>query len=246
VSILKQENWDSVVAPGVPSGWNNDANLKTSSAVFSSSPNSLALSSGASSGVPAYCTWGTADGAGGNVVVQALVQYGNSTANWWGVCARGSATQLNNTTTSQYVGWLADHPSGLSPKARARISVVQAGTETVLGTTDDTSIGLSLNAWYLVQLTCNGTSLQLAIQRQSDGYWLSSGSLWVPGATPAVTVLDSTLSGSGYAAVAAKQGAASQGLYTDNFELDSITAPTWPRIDQYITPYRPPNTQFWN
>jgi hypothetical protein len=246
MSVLKTENWDGVTAPGIPSGWNNDANLVTSAAVFNSSPNSLSLKGTASAGVPAYCTWGTADGVGGNVVVQALCQFGSNHANWWGVAARGNMAQLNNTSTSQYVGWLAIWPNypGTSPKIKASISLVQAGVETVLATISG-GAPPATGAWHLIRLTCNGPSLQLAVQRQSDGFWLNSSATFVSGFMVAVSTTDSTLSGSGTAGVVAQQGDVSQALYSDDWELDSLPPPTWPYLGGYLVPHRPDNREFW-
>jgi hypothetical protein len=228
MSVIKAENWDGVTAPAVPTGWNVSANLATATGTVISAPNALALASGAGA-ADNYATWGTADTSSGNVSVYALFYFttlvggGPGFGNRCGVAARGSTSSLNSSATTQYVGWLTTDTASAS-KGQLSISKFTSGTE--FGLSAGVSLAGANNVqaatWYLVRLDLNGSSLILSCQRQTDGYWCNSSGVFAAAAAAAVSITDTSITGSGYAGLAMNQGAVSQGLYSDNWELDTL------------------------
>ena len=102
-TTIKTEAWDGVSAPSLPAGWNAAADYVTATAHYRSSPNELLLSNSAGSGANYYATWGTADGVSGQVQVSATVRFGAAAAgNQIGLTARGTASTLDSSSTTQY------------------------------------------------------------------------------------------------------------------------------------------------
>jgi len=246
MSILHAENFDGVVAPAIPSGWNVDPNYATETAVFRSSPNGLQIPSSAAFGSDFYATWGTADGSAGNITVSCYVNPGGTRGIFGGVTARGSASTLDSSMSSQYVCWLTSDPAwpSLTPRSQFTIGLIQSGSLTTLASWGSSTQGnFTSGAWFQVVLTCNGSSLSAQCIRDSDGEYLQSNMGF--SATPAtLTASDSTLSGSGYAGIISQINFA-ETITFDDWELDSLASVLWPYMRQYQVPYRPPNTQFW-
>lgn len=222
MAILKYESWDSVTAPAVPGGWNLStpgSSLVTTTTAGTISPTSSPnmLESVSAAGAYGLATWGTADGVSGNVTVQSNIAWiGVGTKAKAGVMARGSASTLNFSTTSQYLAYC-------DPTANiASISKVISGVLTDLFTATITGL-LATDAWYQFSFTPNGTSLSFYVLRLSDSKWLTSSG-WVAGSPVAVTSgTDSSLSGSGYAGLLGDDGGTT--IVFDDFYLTSVIDP---------------------
>jgi hypothetical protein len=224
---IKTELWDGVTAPAIPSGWNVDANFSTSSGFTPvSSPNVLLLASGATTATNFYATWGTADGNSGYVTVSGYVQFGVGNKERLGVTARGSASTLNNSSTSFYACYLSLNPNFPALNSLVQIVKIVNGTETslVAGTTVLGS-RFTTGAWYQVIFSLNGPTLSCQVVRVSDGFYLQTSNAFGAGAATYLTVTDATIGGSGYAGYFANQGTATSNLIADDWQLDSIVVP---------------------
>jgi len=87
---------------------------------------------------------------------------------------------------------------------------------------------VTATTWYEVTLTCLGSVLTLAVQRQSDGDWLNSSGTWVPSAASAITYTDaSPITGAGYSGIYGQQGTTGGGgnWYSDDWSLSATSAP---------------------
>ena len=204
------QNWDSVTAPSAAfPGWVLDPAITTTTTPYAttpfSSPNVLTCST---TGAWKYATYQTADGNNGDVTVTGTFAQDEHffptppyTGFWgWAVFARGSSSTLSGTTT-QYEGRIT------FDSQVAAIYADVGGVQTELGWT---SFQITRGIMHQMSLQVVGhspASLQLSVQRMSDGFWLDSVGLWF--ATPAVAVstTDSSITGSGYAGL---------GLYTNS------------------------------
>ena len=194
---IAAQSWDLVTPPAIPAGWTVDSPIATTtqtggvaSITPTSSPNMLALlASGTNSHY--FATYGTTDGNGGNVTVQANFNAPSVTNNHtWGLTARGSASALNVTSTTFY--WLQFS----AYRGEMLIYKMVSGTQTSLATLS--SITISVPVWYTLYLTCTGSTISGSVQRASDGYWLASSGSWMAGVTTAISVTDTSITGSGY------------------------------------------------
>jgi hypothetical protein len=224
VSLIHAEDFDSLTPPAMPLDWNVGTGFTSTTVIDSvtptTSPNEVKWVD--STNGTYYATWGTAtDGNGGNCVVQCDVNTFGATSTdlRLGVTARGSASTLTSST-SNYAAWL-DYDSLL-----VGISKQISGTETTLASH---SVSLASPGWYTLIFTLSGTSLQLEVQRQSDGYWLNSSGTFVSGQTTALTVTDSTLGSAGYAGVFAEQFGAGMTGFFDTWSFSTVgIAPSQP------------------
>jgi hypothetical protein len=239
MSVLKQETWDGVTAPAMPAGW-NATGFATSAASPFSGVNALAYQ--VTSAGTYYCTWGTADTSGGNVIVSGYfnLSAGANKSFRWGLTARGSAATLSGST-SQYVAWIDWGSTAVG------ISRIVSGSETVLASLNPSLLQSTGGSWTYAYFVLNGTALSLALQRASDSFWLSSGGSWnilSSGQPSCLSVTDGSLAGPGYAGVYAVQTSASYAAYHDSWELDSILPNSpLPRIIMVNVPFQcfPPN-----
>jgi len=197
-NLIHYENWDGVTAPAIPSGWTAASQLVTSSSPTGgitplSSPNVLQFQS---LNTPTHyaATYGTADNATGNVLVEAsfaaaaVAVLGQT----FGVFARGSAYPLLPGSSSYY--WAT-----LSPSAMAcSLFAVVGGTQTPIGAV---ALGASLSAgaWYQLQLSCQGSTIAVTVVRASDGYYLNSSGTFQLAPAVAIAQTDHSIFGSGYA-----------------------------------------------
>jgi hypothetical protein len=220
VALTYTQNWDGVTPPAIPAGWNVDTDFATlaPNSNWVSSPNTLKLADAHTINVPAYATYATVDGNGGNVIVSAYFEFNGTNACQWGVAARGTGSTLDNSTTSQYVCWLQLNPGFPTLSTRVRISKVIAGTETPIASfvsTDQVAIGF----FYQVVFIANGTSLEAQVIRYADGYSLQPSGLFAPQAASCLITTDGSLSSAGYTGIVAQQGATNSSLQTDNFAV---------------------------
>jgi hypothetical protein len=213
-SLIHYENWDGVSAPAVPAGWTVSSPLVTSSSPTGgisplSPPNVLAAAAtGTNTEYPA--TYDIADSANGNVNVYASFNAASTTNNQtFGVFARGSAYPIVLGSSSFY--W-----AQLSPNASAcRLYAVVSGTETLLASVSLSS-PLSDVDWYELQLSCQNNVIAVIVTNQGTGNTLNSSGNFVSGPTQiAISVTDSSVSGSGYAGLTLQSR--SDNAYTDEW-----------------------------
>jgi len=213
-SLIHYEGWDGVSAPSIPSGWTVSSPLVTAGAPYPSgispltSPNWLKCSSsGTNTHYPA--TWDVADPANGNVLVYAsFIAYTTTNNQTFGVFARGSAYPLFIGSSSYY--W-----AQLSPEnSVCQLYAVVGGTQTSIGSV---SLGTALSdqAWYQLQLNCQGSTIAVVVVRASDGYYLNSSGSFQSGSAVAITATDTSVTGSGYAGLTLQSH--SDGSYTDEW-----------------------------
>jgi hypothetical protein len=243
VALLHYENWDGVTAPAIPSGWTmSSTNLATSSTPSgvtpTSSPNVLALASAATINTWFTGTYDTLDGNSGNVIVQANIAWGATitSVSQWSLFCRCGDTTANYSSSTLYYGWVND-PSGPpsigSSGNQIGISKIVGGTATQL--INLTGLTFTSGTWYTLFFTANGTQLSLAMQRISDGYWLNSAGSWIPSQATAVAISDSSVTGQGYAGLAAVQTTTADLLYSDDWYLYTIPSAYPPR--PLVVPY---------
>jgi len=221
MSIITSQNWDGVTPPAIPSGWTVSAGLVTTSSGQTSPPNSLGSSSPTFSGTTA-AMWGTLDSNSGNVAVQSSLYLGaDGSANRWGLFARADKTPLSGSSMF-YALWLANLASPSSPTLS--ISLTDHGIESALNGATVPIGGPITGGWYTAFLVISGSTLTGSLQRQSDGAWLTSNGTWGTSQANAISVLDSSLSGSGYAGVLLN-GTLAGTMYSDDFVLSTAPNP---------------------
>jgi hypothetical protein len=240
MSLIHSENFDGLTPPALPSGWNFGTGYVSTALELgvtpTSSPNMLA--NPPASTTTYFGTYATADTNSGNVIVQANVNFFSAASPGprVGLTARGTASTLNLSSTSNYSAWI-DFNAG-----SAGISKIVSGTETTLG-----SVSTTFSAtWYTVIFTLNGTSLELAVQRVSDGYWLSASSGFQPIMVTAQYVTNSVLTSAGYAGVVVEQASTTGSTaFWDDWSFTAITAasipPNRPVIVQIPAAFLPAN-----
>jgi hypothetical protein len=216
---IATQNWDSVTAPALPSGWNfSTASLVTTSSLSggltpTSSPNVLELAAFGTSAAQ-LATFATTDGNSGNVTVQAnfAVHDGSSVTSTVGLFARSSSATPSLPSSSLYLATI-DFANG-----NVTLAAYVSGLPTTLKSIATTAPGY--DAWYQLTLSCAQTAISVAVQRLSDSDWLNSTGTFQPAAASAINVSDSSISGSGYSglSLAAKTSTA----YTDNWSLNGI------------------------
>ncbi len=224
MAILKSENWDSVASPSIPAGWTVDAVFTTDSPIAPvtpiSNPNTLYLTPDGTTD-NFFATWGTPDGSGGDVSVQASFNANTSTGvTLYGVAARGSATPLDFSSVSYYRGTL-NLASGT-----INIDKVVSGIVTNLSSLPFGPGFLFPQVWYQIILTISGTTLSIAAQRLSDNNWVHKvgvTAVFQPGQVVADSIIDGSITGSGYSGINCRQsGGASDPVYSDDFLFESI------------------------
>jgi hypothetical protein len=220
---IATQNWDGVVAPAIPAGWTVDSPIVTTTQTGgvagitpTSSPNMLALlASGTNSHY--FATYGTTDGNGGNVIVQANFNSPSVTNNHtWGLTARGSASALNVTSTTFY--WLQFSAF----RAEAILYKMISGAQTQIAILS--GITIVVPDWYTVYLACNGSTISGSVQRASDGYWLAGSGSWTAGSGPALFAPDTSITGSGYSGLTLQ--ARSDDAVSDDWALSAAAPPS--------------------
>lgn len=236
MALEKYESWNSAVPPALPSGWNGSANFST----VSGSPyggNSLFLA-GSATGSNNYLTWGTSAPAECYCYANVYIGAVGALQDQWGITARGSASTLNDVGTSQYVAWFVDNSNTV------KISKIIAGAETVLATLAMVDTFASAT-WYRLGFWVVSTSLGVYIYRLSDGYALNTSGSFTAVDTNCLTVTDSTLTGSGYYGVVAKQSAINRLMYSDEFYLTSNQSFVFPPRNYQRNPDRNHRPRYW-
>jgi hypothetical protein len=229
------QNWDSVVAPAVPSDWVVDPAITTTTTPFGtspfSSPNVLTCST---TGAYKYATYQTRDSNNGDVTVTGTFAHyqhpptAPTYTGYWGfsVFARGNSSTLAPETT-QYEGRIT-----LDSGVAAIYSNI-GSVDLELGWAD---ISILQGTWYQMSLQLAGTALNLSVQRMSDGYSLNSAGSFVSGQTTAVSVTDSSITGAGYAGIALYT--ASSAVFADDFILANYPPAAFDVLPGIMTPRR--------
>ena len=169
-----------------------------------------------------FLTWQTPDGNSGNVSATAWFWFDNSfgfgTPPRFGVCFRGSASTLNNTSTDFYAAEVSANDYSIGAWS-ITLYKVSSGTWTTIGGLSGMTSNVSAG-WFGLTPSGNGSTISASLVRGSDGYYLNSSGSWVSGARNCLSVTDSAYSGSGYSGIYSKVGA--NVLYTDDFALDAL------------------------
>lgn len=240
MATIKSENFDSATPPAAPAGWSFNGALETSTTVKRSGANACHLVE--ATAVGAYgATWSTQDGQGGRVKVSCYFRCGTigGFGNQCRVFARVASSVLSSNS---YWAEIALDPDGYD---QASIAKTVSGAPTYLANINAGGFGyFQASVWFLVELTCDGTNLSMRVQRDSDSKWLDSGGTWQSSSAFCCTTTDSAITGQGYSGLALSNGATSQGMYADDWLLESLDANLSPYSRTY-KPYRPPNTQYW-
>ena len=217
-STITSQNWDSVTAPALPTGWTYDANYTTDTAFSVSSPNSLKFT-GATGGRTAY--YSTQDANSGNVQISAKMTT-NATGGSMRLFCRATATPTGTSGTYYYVNITVG--SGLTFNRR----VVGAGTVlvTALG-----AAAFAINTTYYVQLITNGTLMTVNVQRVSDSNWLTSAGAWQAGVTSCVSITNTGIAAAvGWAGVAVSTGLTTNVINFDDVLFESLASAVLPPL----------------
>jgi hypothetical protein len=219
---IATQNWDGVTAPAQPSGWNySSASLITTSSLSAgisptSNPNVLELAATATN-ASSFATYATADGNGGNVAAQAnfaVTSFGHTCSG--GLIVRASTAAIVQNSSTFYWAILDLF------NAQVTLCAVVAGSLTTLATVGTSSLAAGM--WYGMALACSGTAISVTVQRLSDSTWMNQSGTFQPSVANAITVTDSSITGSGYSglSLAAKIDTA----YTDEWALSGAVCLT--------------------
>ena len=215
--VKKSENWDGVMAPALPLGWQADPGFQTSNAVARSGANSLRFFY---PGYTGYIYWtGTADGFGGNAQVTADFYFGAAVYDQeWLILTRYDPVGKNGYA-------LLASPPGAAYDG-VGLYRVQNGVYTQIS--PQGAVGqLVPGNWYTLQLATSGSIIIAKLRRVSDGYWYNQLAGWVPYQVNCVQGTDSAITSAGYAALAATQSASeNMPLYSDNFLFEDLRPDT--------------------
>ena len=214
------QDWDSTVAPALPGTWNYAGGvLVTASSLGgglspTSSPNVLAIVSAGLTTPQQWAAYPLADTNAGNVSLQAnFAGTGNSS----GLLFCRSNQSPPGSGAFYYSGGVS-LVTGL-----VSIAVATGGAPSTL--TSLTSASLTSDAWYVLFLAAINSALTFSLQRMSDSEWLNPSGSFQSTQVAALTVSDSTISGSGYFGVALAAKSASS--YTDDFSESEPSPITW-------------------
>jgi hypothetical protein len=193
-ALIKSENWDSVTAPAIPTGWNVVGVVTTTTgATPISSPNMIATPS---SGSGIYtATWGTPDDNAGNCSVTGTGQFSSvisESGSNFAVFARANSSTVTYGTSTFYEFCVSGNDGAFE------INVFNGAIESNLV---DLPVFFVADVWYKISAYLNGSSLSCTVQRLSDNFWLNmaSGSFESDTSDTIVTVTDTEIIGAGYA-----------------------------------------------
>jgi hypothetical protein len=225
MGIIKDETFDSVTAPALPSGWSFDARFTTSGSLGvgespTSSPNLLLLTPTTAT-TTAFGCWQTLDGNNGDVIVQSNINVVAvaSSVSQVGVFARSDTTSpAISPGHSFYLGRLDYRAPALTLTAVVNGVSSNIGSVTILD-------ALSEPQWYSILLTCSGTTISLALQYVS-GQWLNASGRFQVGQVTAISGTESSISGQGYAGLTAASNTLTDYCLFDDWVLSGGSSPT--------------------
>jgi hypothetical protein len=232
------QNWDSVIAPTIPTNWTVGADIVTTSTLTggmtpTSAPNVLTKQSQLISSTPEFAIYGTADSAAGNLTVQANFGAGTLGAiDLGGLVARSSSlSNLLGAGASYY--WVE---LGLSGGTLQLFSVVNGTPMSLAGVS---AIPTSAAIWYQLAATFAGSTITITCQNLSNGGWLTSSGTFVSSPTAAISTSDNSISGAGYFGLSITSKAGT--VYSDDFaETESIAPLSTPYPWNYPRPFQRP------
>ena len=215
------QDWDSTVAPALPGTWNYTPGGILVAATSlggglspTSSPNVLAIVSAGLTTPQQWAAYPLTDTNAGNVSLQAnFAGTGNSS----GLLFCRSNQSPPGSGAFYYSGGVS-LVTGL-----VSIAVATGGAPSTL--TSLTSASLASDAWYTLFLSAINSVLTFSLQRMADSEWLNPSGSFQATQVAALTVSDSTISGSGYFGVALAAKSASS--YTDDFSESEPSPITW-------------------
>lgn len=229
-NTIKSENWDGVTAPALPTGWSSNfanSGLVTDSLVSFSAPNSLLYTPGGSNATQVLI-WQTADSSNGSVQVSALFESDSNPSQQANMFLVARWQPAQTTIASSSTAYFAEIIlNGGGNTGCSIISQVSGSGSFVAGPSFPSAFTGGI--WYYMQLICQGTSIQLRIQRQDNDQWLNASGIWVTDATGQTfvfTITDSTITGAGYAGVGFFSPGSNGTLQrTDNFLFENLGGP---------------------
>jgi hypothetical protein len=222
MSVLKAEGFDTPTPPTFASGWNlYGSGWVTRHSPFpsgisaTSSPNVVWLPG---AGVGLYtATWGTADGVGGLAVASCDIEPQSvGTVGRAGITGGGTASTLDGSS-SYYATWV-NFDTGL-----LELVLVVAGSDSVLASL--LPFPTVITGHNRIYLQLNSPTLAVSVFSYSLSQWLNASGGFQSGQTTAITYTDSTLSGSGYWGLAAKDVGGGINCAWDTWELDPLAGP---------------------
>jgi hypothetical protein len=211
MTTIKSENFDSVTAPALPTGWSFDAANATIAAGYSS-PNALRCTADGSARL-AFTT--ANDGNGGDAVVEMLWKTTSASGN----TSIGLLGRVTNTGSlaAYHLGY--DTVSGTAKLFRwVGAAATQIGVSVGGG-------AAALNGWYRSRLSTVGTTITGYVQRISDGYWLNTSGTWQEAQTHFQQVTDANVAGVGVSGIRFSQGGGGT-VVVDDFLLKNTLAGT--------------------
>jgi hypothetical protein len=231
------ENWDSVTAPAVPAGWNNDAGMVTSTSQSNTAPNSLALTSG-TAGVVYYATYATADPGNGMTLDYTAFVFVDTSASTGlyrvGPTFRCSSATMNNTSTSCY--WVNVAFNNAFTGNRIRFSKIVNGTVTDLSEVANTDLSFNRGTWYSIRTLCYGSdTFNVTLTRITDGYTMNTAGVFGLSSTPVFSSLvASDIASGAYFGLAAAGANTASKLFMDSLGANAsgavVTPPPKPKI----------------
>ena len=218
MASITSQNWDA--SASLPAGWSATTGLAVVTGInFVSGSRSLSTNSSQGSGT-FFATYTTADSNGGDCVATSAL-FLNATSQSWGLFGRSSANPPNLTSAFFY-DLRVEYDSG-SSSWKLSLYKTSSGTPTLI--TSVTIGTFSVLAWYTLTFDLSGTTLVGKLQRQSDGYWLTSGGSWQSSAASAIATTDSGSTSSGYWGLVLRS-TTSAWTFADDYTLDtSATSP---------------------
>jgi hypothetical protein len=161
----------------------------------------------------------TADDNGGNVLVSSHVHIQSGTNDGVAyIFGRSNATSSPATWYALvFVSGSAEGTTGI------RLEKAVSGSVTNL---TSTLASLAQDVWYKIFLQCNNNSIIGRVQRQSDSTWLNSSGTFVSGQQDALSVTDSSITGSGYYGFGQFRATGSGNTYWDDFSAVAVGPPT--------------------
>ena len=237
MGIIHSQNWDSVSAPALPSGWLSSGSVHvTTTAVKRSGANSLLIPS-----VNREIVWQTQDGQSGDVEIEAWVRYaGTPLANSVDLQARRSGASPG-TAAIAYTGYGFQTfygPAGVVTGTTRIVRYTGSGQTTLAGIGTQGAL-LPIGEWVRVigraETVGSQVNLTIKIQRASDGYWFAyvdaTAGVWQAAEAVALSFVDDSanrVTGQGFMGIRTSRNAAgTEAIHVDDLVLrDLVTAPT--------------------
>jgi hypothetical protein len=219
IQYTSRQDFDSVLAPALPSSWTFDSPILTASSLPRgilpiSPPNVLALENAGVNTIfgGTYSVASADSDLSVMMYANAVSTTGHQVA---GLFVRGSAYPIDPIASNFY--WLEQDWFALE----LRLSAVLSGAPNILGSV--TISDLEPATWYLLYLQVSGIDLQAFVQRQSDLAWLSPSGTWGD-YQAAISETDSSIAGVGFTGLTMVSN--SDQLLIDSFQANAFISKT--------------------